>query len=432
MTAQPARGNSSRLRWPAFFLAVLGCAASAVLLGMEGADDTGPGSPWSALCAPTATINCNHVLRSPWARFGPFPMSTIGLAYFVSLAAWFMAIGAPNRAGRAWHLVPLTLCGVGLCASILLTYVMAARLPVWCTWCLAVHAVNALLFVFSMLMWRKAKRLPEATPPCDAFPSAARAGIVIFAAVGLVLLAVTGSIAYRAQAAARLFQLELLAATNTPDYIVWRYSQSPVRAIDVSSQAVVQGPPDAPNSLVVFTDYQCPQCGAFATYLQWLLKQHSKLLSCAVLHFPMSRSCNPHGPEGYHPYACEAARAAEAAALVGTPAQAETLHRLLYGSDGGLGGGFIEKLAVEAGLDRAQFLEAMHSAAVARRIEEDVALAHSLGVEGTPALFFNGRRLQNWRILTSDVKPKIDVKATDALWRILLAAEPVPGAASDR
>ena len=68
--------------------------------------------------------------------------------------------------------------------------------------------------------------------------------------------------------------------------------------------------------------------------------------------------------------------------------------------------------AVELGLDRAAFAQALESPAVAERIADDVTLGNRLGVAAVPALYLNGRRLDRWSRPTT--------------WDALLAAEHSP------
>jgi predicted DsbA family dithiol-disulfide isomerase len=50
-------------------------------------------------------------------------------------------------------------------------------------------------------------------------------------------------------------------------------------------------------------------------------------------------------------------------------------------------------LAARIGLDEMQFLKALHSADLQRRISADVASAQAAHVQGTPTFFLNGRHI---------------------------------------
>ena len=71
------------------------------------------------------------------------------------------------------------------------------------------------------------------------------------------------------------------------------------------------------------------------------------------------------------------------------------------------------KLAGEAGLDLAKFERARADPRVERAIAADVKLAGKLKVTGTPAIFFNGKRVRGW-----NAKKLLDLLARKELTRL--------------
>lgn len=399
------------LRIAALVLALVGAGICGLLLRMSASG----GAPvlGANLCTPTQAVNCDYVLASRWAKVGPFPAAALGVAYFGALAAWLAFVGFPNRAGRAWHLVPLGVAAVGLCASANFMYVMAVHLPVWCTWCVAAHVVNALLFLAIVGGWPRRSRA-EAIDTI-AYPTGGRALGVVAGCGAAVAVSLAIVIAVGAQLNAAQMQREFLKIGNNADYIAWRYSQTTPREIAVRPDDLTAGPADAAHTVVIFEDFQCTGCANFHRYSAQLLKRHSNL-RIVFKHYPMSRACNPHVREGFHYYACEAGQAAEAARMAGTPRQAHAFAARLFENFGRLDERPYAGLAAEAGIDGTKFAAAKASPEAAARVAEDIALAHELGVESTPAVFLNGRKLWNWHILTTDGRPNLDLEATEELW----------------
>jgi protein-disulfide isomerase/uncharacterized membrane protein len=373
----------------------------------------------SQVCPPRGSVNCDYVLASRWARVGPVPAAALGVAYFGQLALWFTLVGIPNVRGRRWHVACLAVMAAGLCISMFYVYVMAARLPVWCTWCLAAHVVNALAFV---LAWW-ARPLPAGSALDGlAFPrpSTGRAiGVLATGLLGIAALAM-GSLAWQWQTVARMYQLELLKAVNNPEYILWRYREESPRQIPIREDDCTVGRPDAPYRVVVFSDFECPNCAGLHRYLGRLVRVFPESVCFVTRHYPLSGECNPHAASGGHLSACRAAIAAECARVTGTPKQFYAYERALYAGRLRPDAAFFEELAVTEGLDRQAWRMSIGAPAAARRVEEDVALAHELGVDAAPALFLNGRRLRAWSILTTGPSPVVDLEATDALWAKLL------------
>lgn len=136
------------------------------------------------------------------------------------------------------------------------------------------------------------------------------------------------------------------------------------------------GPPDAPITVVVFSDFQCPFCARLAPTLHALPERH-----------PDVRVVFRQRPLQNHALARPAAAAALAAERQG---KFWELHDALFASGGKLEPGDIERAAEAAGLDMEQWNRDREDPAVEQLIVEDEALAEQLGVRGTPGSFING------------------------------------------
>ena len=400
-------------------IATLGALFCGILLFMSLPNAQG-GSPLSALCTPTPRINCDYVLASPWSRVGPVPTAALGMLYFLFMAAWYLLIGLPNAAGRSWHLVPVALNVIGIIASIIFTLIMATTLPVWCTWCLAAHAVNLVMLVLTFVTIPR--RAAGAVEP--ARPTSGRAMGVIGGAVAVAITLLMALISYRMQIVARQYQTELLRATNNPDYIAWKLSRTEKQDPGPLTGDFVIGKPDAPHTIVVYSDFECAGCAAFHRYAARLTNLFPDSLRIAFRNYPLCLECNPHAPTTKHFFACEAARAAEAARRTGDWKENYSYQSLLFENASRLSGRPYESMTHAAGIDTAAWKKALEEPAIDERIRRDVDSAHSLGVEATPAVFLDGRRLEAWHILTTGPQPVVDLEATDRLWERLLGVKP--------
>lgn len=142
----------------------------------------------------------------------------------------------------------------------------------------------------------------------------------------------------------------------------------------------IQGPVDAPLTLVEYGDYECPFC-AHATGVAQELRQHfGDRLRYVYRHLPL--------PD-VHPHAELAARAAVAADAQGRFWQ---MHELLFAHQDRLEFEDIISYAVQAGLDIEVFLRDLESEATAARIRADVASAEASGASGAPTFFVNDHR----------------------------------------
>ncbi|MET0287125.1 MAG: thioredoxin domain-containing protein [Polyangiales bacterium] len=156
-----------------------------------------------------------------------------------------------------------------------------------------------------------------------------------------------------------------------------RFDPKKKREIDVSDSPV-RGAPMAAVSIVEFSDFECPHCGAAHPVLARTLDQFAGKVNLVFKQFPLDS----------HKNAAPAARAAVAAQQQG---KFWELADLLFEHQRELSAEKIEELAKQAGVDVAKFDTARESDAVKARVEKDKKEGVDLGVQGTPSLFINGR-----------------------------------------
>lgn len=144
-----------------------------------------------------------------------------------------------------------------------------------------------------------------------------------------------------------------------------------------------RGANKATITVVVFTDFECPFCAKTASYLEELERRHPDAVAVVYKAFPLT----------IHPMAELAARAAFAAHKQNKFWQ---MHDTLFSASGSaLTRERIEVMAEGLGLDLDQFKEDLASPAATAAIAADQKLGQSLGVNGTPSLFVNGRQLDS-------------------------------------
>ncbi|MBK8237330.1 MAG: thioredoxin domain-containing protein [Deltaproteobacteria bacterium] len=140
------------------------------------------------------------------------------------------------------------------------------------------------------------------------------------------------------------------------------------------------GSPDAKVTMVMFTDFQCPFCARADKTVAELQRDYGNDLRIVAKHNPL----------GFHANAEGAARAAEAA---GKQGKYWEMHRKLFENSSALSSTQIEGYAKDLGLDMKRFLSDLDDAGVTAQIEADKKQAKSLGANGTPSWFINGKYL---------------------------------------
>jgi protein-disulfide isomerase len=142
------------------------------------------------------------------------------------------------------------------------------------------------------------------------------------------------------------------------------------------------GPPDAPVTILEFSDFECPFCRRFSTQtLPAVRRQFPNEVNIVYRHWPLSR----------HRLAYPAARAAECAAVQG---RFEAFHDLLFAQQDSLGRKPFVDFAQESGVrDLGAFEKCNAVRDPVAQIESDLIAVKQLGGTGTPTVVVNGLRL---------------------------------------
>jgi protein-disulfide isomerase len=148
--------------------------------------------------------------------------------------------------------------------------------------------------------------------------------------------------------------------------------------VSVSATGPSLGPENASVTIIEFSDFQCPYCQKQQEALKQLLAEHPKDVRLVFRDFPLKM----------HP---NAAAAAEAGACADEQGRFWAMHDLLFENRENLATTDLKRYARTAGLDGPQFDGCLDSGKTQARIAASLEEGERVGVEGTPALFINGR-----------------------------------------
>ncbi len=384
---------------------------------------------------------CEKAAASVWGKvpLGRFkwPVSYLGLTYFGSmLAAWVGSGGGIGRLLR-WVARLGALVSLGFCAIIAVEKLL-------CMYCLASHVGNFAFWAVSESTRRGSGR------PGRALGLFAGSFVLVTAVLGVLNTRHLAAI----QAAAEL-ELSQTLGQLVEDSNRRRGDTAPTTDAQTAPAPGVEtlgpasrpataptsapatdtapaerkpftgrwrvGPENAPIRIVIFTDYQCPDCYKVEQQMAALIRERQDI-SVSVKHFPFCTECNPVAKRTLHENACWAARAAEAAGLLWGSAGFFKMHEWLFSRKGT----FQTEAELNAGIralgyDPTGFVAVMSGEQALRNVQEDCREGGRLGLLFTPMVFINGVELRG-------------ILAPDALRRAveqLAATNPPPGSPLD-
>jgi protein-disulfide isomerase/uncharacterized membrane protein len=430
----------------------LGCMALAAvvsgLLLFQHHGEPGAVSAVNEACGDGQTSGCEQVARSAWSAVGGIPLATLGLGLSLLLASALTLglLGSPEVKDALASLC-LVVLGAALGVDIVLAGIQAFAVKAFCALCAATYVLNAIAFA---ALWPARTALPGAA---RALASAAARPLV--AGLGLAAAAwitAVGALDYTLTARAALRGATLLGTPAAPAATAPSPSTEPPAGIDPGTasrsqpvaaggasaesestrwraeaqrlqgilddphkledyftdkaareyaQAKVEtlalkgvpakGAPEAPVQVVEYSDFLCPFCRNLAPALQSFLGQSGNRIQLFYKNYPLEQECNPNVQRTAHPGACILARGAICASDQG---KFWPYHDRVFGQP-------IEnpktedvvRLAGEVGLDTGAFSACLGSSGTRERLAAEVAEAKRVGVQATPTLFINGKKL---------------------------------------
>ncbi|HET9941949.1 MAG TPA: thioredoxin domain-containing protein [Terriglobia bacterium] len=143
----------------------------------------------------------------------------------------------------------------------------------------------------------------------------------------------------------------------------------------------VKGPANAPVTIVEFSDFECPYCLGIVPTLKRVEETYKDKVRIVYRQFPLN---------AIHP---NAQKAAEASLCANEQNKFWQLHDAMFADQRNLKVDDLKAKAAALSMNAAAFATCLdsgkHAAAVRTSLEE----GNTLGVDGTPALFINGRYL---------------------------------------
>lgn len=377
-----------------FLVIAIGASTALVAQGIGGIALPGCGA--ESACARLSSSVWGTVPLIGW------PTANLGLAWFVALlGAWLATNGVLASIAR-------NLVRVGVGYSFLLLGVMAVKHEL-CLYCAIAHGAN-------IAFWMTLEAAGRS--------GTARAGRALGPGLALFVIATAGVGLVQLRAERDFDAGQERDRTESVEEIVRRGAEpdpGPDAAWEERGAPLTGrwriGPETAQIRVVIFSDYQCPDCKRIEEQIRAALidPPGGASISFTARHFPFCTDCNPNVPRNLHPNACWAARAAEAAGQLGGAEAFQLMHEWLFDR----GGVFTTQEQLDEGIAaaglaarRTEFIAAMQGPEGLDAIQADIDEALELGLNFTPMVFVNGVELKGVFAAGALTRTIADVVAT--------------------
>jgi protein-disulfide isomerase/uncharacterized membrane protein len=421
-------------------VAVLLCLAGAILSSLLLFQHHGEDQAVAAVnqvCGDGTTSGCETVARSPDSALAGVPLAAVGLFFYVSLALLLVpAALCPPESRDPFAGLAFTLLALALLADLGLLGVQAFLVKAFCKLCLATYALNAAALAALLPAWRSARALGAALGRPEGRLTAVGWALGSFIAAGGTFAADRALKAREAERAATLFGRPAASAPTAPaaatpvgaatppasipadpearkyqeqarrlqetlddpqkleQYFAAKaareFDQAPVQSLDLTD-VPFKGPAGAPIQVVEYSDFMCPYCRALAGFFINFLGQSGNRVVVYYKNFPLDQACNPKLKASTHPGACWLALGAICAQYQGHfwPYHDRVFSNELHNPQPA----DVARLGTEAGLNGAALEGCVADPRTKERLTAQIEEAQRLGIQATPTVFVDGKKL---------------------------------------
>ena len=338
-------------------LLLLGFSLSVYLTYVHYRVHADPG--WRSACDIDTGISCDAVVLSSWGSIGGTPLSLIGgWFYFVGITVVIAAIRGSRWRPRSPAFVLVIGGGLATALSVALAVVSIASIGSLCPICVALYVINVAV---AGTAWHATKSSGETVAMAARlerdYSRKKRAPFAI-AALSSTAVLVIGAAFYSHSAGGSL----------------------------VCDAVAKSAASDRSLELVIYSDFQCPQCRDVAEVHGPILRDQRGGLRVVQRHYPLDTTCNTHAKRSRHPGSCRLALAAICAGIQGKYTE---LSDALFTQDAPTD---LEKIVGSLGLDADALESCMKSDDAGRTLRASIEEAAARDVHATPTLFLNGTR----------------------------------------
>lgn len=339
---------------------------------------------YASFCNVNSSVNCDIVLTSSYAQLFGVSVAIWAALYYAALllaaALLFRGAGA-NRRETLANAIFAGAC-LGMLFSLYLAFISLAVLNTICLLCSGLYVIAVGMLVAAWMLRNSVLR----TRPKDV-AMRARQEQWMWGVSGAAVIVFLAAIALRLFGGGTVLSAEEIEAER-PDFYRW-YLAQPV--IDVPGDVGnARGGADAPVTIVEFSDFGCSHCAAFDRNVGEVLRGNDTI-RLVFRHFPLDSECNPAVTGAPIGTRCQAAVAAECAGEQGKFWQ---YARTLFDNQPHFSASELREYAADSGLDADAFETCLKTGEALARVERDAKAGASFGIQSTPTVFFNGRRIE--------------------------------------
>lgn len=340
-----------------------------------------------SFCAINDTINCDDVAKTAYSHFLGIPLSIYGLLFYILVLAVGITLFIKTKLSdivknpKSYIFVLSILAVFSSCVLAIISTTLIHKI---CILCIGTYLINICLLCLSKFGISVKEHL--IITKNDIISIMSRRYYTELA-IFLSLLLLVGLYF--------LNESKLMIADSS------HTQQLPIISISPTTKYVGNVLGDGNNPKIIineYTDFQCPYCSMFHTYLLRIVKEVPNVL---VVHhdFPLNKECNPILKTAPHKYSCLAAKYALAAKKQDKywdmmSKLFENQHQLFESQPNQNPENKILQLAKTLNIDINKLQDDEKSSEIRGELAVDVTKGDGIGVNATPTYFIGIKKYQ--------------------------------------
>jgi len=333
----------------------------------------------NALCNINQTFSCDTVAKSSYSEIFGTPVALWGIGFFAALIILSGLALFTEKSRKENEAGIYGLAYIGTISSVILGLIAWFGVGAVCISCVGVYLLN---FALLGLCLKLRSQLNPSLTTKTLFNGLSTAALV-------VALTIFG------------FRMAQPSEGNPPTADISAGDQSltlgsTVQDLGITRSAYAglgedfrKGGDQAKITVVEFSDFECPACARAAPVIRELNATFGQQVLFVFKNFPLDKSCNKGMQQELHKFACTTAKLARCAGQLG---KFWDFHDKAYAEQANLNNETAKNWAKSLGLSDLQIDQCLSSKDILAKIEEDISIGEKAGVNGTPAIFINGRK----------------------------------------
>jgi protein-disulfide isomerase/uncharacterized membrane protein len=411
MRGKPTINRAKLYHLLTLFLSILGIGVSLLAIRERAVLNGAPnGDP--SFCDINEAFSCSKVISSEYGYLFGVSLGVYAVGFYTAFfllnlyALYGHSPQVVNAINKVFALISLLI-------SILLFAISSFFIGALCPLCLAIYGINIVIFIFISLLPNEGGYLATLL---KGVADILRSPLTFFTVKGEKMvwaslsLMIIGVALYLALSYERTIVKEVVSKTalNRSPHIKsvqeliteWRNSPLIPTGVIKDRDLATKGPKDAPVQILEFSDFECPACRQAYLYFEDLYQRYPGKIRLQYRNYPLDKKCNLNMQVEMHKFACDAARFALCAGEQGSfwrGVEYLFTSNVLQGlsaknDEKGVKDHFRQGIA-DLKLDETKFITCQEKVSVRIQLQEDIDLASSLGIDGTPAVWINNRKL---------------------------------------